>query len=125
MNQFLAAIKKYADFSGRASRSDYWMFILVFSLVYFGLVVLSMVLPGELSTVFLVLSYVFYLGLLIPMLALIARRLHDSDRSGWMMLISLVPILGGLYLLYLLCIEGTPGDNRFGSSPLAMIPNAV
>lgn len=100
------------------------MFVLVYMLIYIGLAILTAVLPGVLATVFGGLTMIFALGLLIPTLAVATRRLHDSDRSGWWQLVSLIPF-GFFYVLYLLIIEGTPGDNRFGPPAVAAIPNAV
>ena len=124
MNEFMAVLKNYAGFSGRAGRREYWMFFLIYILIYIALAVLSGILPSALGTIFSILIAVFGLGLLIPSIAVGVRRLHDTDHSGWWMLISLIP-LAGLYLLYLLIIEGTPGSNRFGDSPMGMIENAV
>ncbi len=124
MNEFMAVIKNYAGFSGRAGRREYWMFFLVYILIYIAIMILASILPSALATVFGIVGMVFALGLLIPSLAVAVRRLHDSDRSGWWVLLSLVPI-AGLYVLYLLIIEGTQGTNRFGEPPVAMIANAV
>jgi uncharacterized membrane protein YhaH (DUF805 family) len=124
MNEFMAVIKNYAGFSGRAGRREYWMFFLVYVLIYIGLAVVTAIMPGVLAKVFGVLTLVFMLGMLIPALAVGVRRLHDTDHSGWWMLLTIVP-LAGLYILYLLIIEGTNGPNRFGDSPAPMIANAV
>lgn len=113
---FTDAIKtcfnKYADFSGRATRSEYWWFQLFFMLVYIALVILT----GTISEMFAVLILVFALGVFIPALAVGVRRLHDIDKSGWWLLLGLVPFIG-LLLIYFLAIAGTPGDNRFGPNP--------
>jgi uncharacterized membrane protein YhaH (DUF805 family) len=124
MDEFLKVIKNYAGFSGRAGRREYWMFTLIYILIYIALIILTAIMPSGLATVFSILTLVFALGLLIPSLAVCVRRLHDVDKSGWWVLISLVPIVG-LYLIYLLIIEGTPGTNRFGPPVTAAIENAV
>jgi uncharacterized membrane protein YhaH (DUF805 family) len=124
MNEFLAVIKNYAGFSGRAGRREYWMFFLVYILIYIALGILASILPSALGTVFGILTMVFAIGVLIPSLAVAVRRLHDTDHSGWWLLLGLIPF-AGLYILYLLIIEGTQGPNRFGDSPVAMIANAV
>jgi uncharacterized membrane protein YhaH (DUF805 family) len=124
MNEFLAVIKNYAGFSGRAGRREYWMFFLIYILIYIALAILASILPSALATVFGILTMVFAIGLLIPSLAVAVRRLHDTDHSGWWMLLCIVPF-AGLYILYLLIIEGTQGSNRFGETPVAMIANAV
>ena len=113
---FADAIKtcfnKYADFSGRATRSEYWWFQLFFMLVYLALMILSEAISG----MFAMLAVVFGLGMLIPATAAGARRLHDTDKSGWWLLLGLVPLIG-LLLIYFLAIAGTSGDNRFGPEP--------
>jgi uncharacterized membrane protein YhaH (DUF805 family) len=123
MNEFMAVIKNYAGFSGRAGRREYWMFFLVYILIYIALAVLTAIMPEMLATVFGLATLAFALGLFIPSLAVGVRRLHDTDHSGWWMLIGLIP-LAGLYLLYLFIIEGTNGPNRFGN-PVTAIENAV
>ncbi len=105
-------LNKYADFSGRATRSEYWWFQLFFMLVYIALAILS----GAISEMFAILALVFALGMLIPATAAGARRLHDTDKSGWWLLLGLVPFIG-LLLIYFLAIAGTPNDNRFGPNP--------
>lgn len=125
MNEFMAVIKNYAGFTGRAGRREYWMFYLVYLVIYAGLAIASAVLPDALGSIFGILVLVFALGLLIPSIAVGVRRLHDSDRSGWWLLIALIPIVGIFWLLYLLIIEGTPESNRFGPSPVALLPNSV
>jgi uncharacterized membrane protein YhaH (DUF805 family) len=123
MNEFMAVIKNYVGFSGRAGRKEYWMFYLIYILIYIALMVLTAIMPDMLQTVFSLVTLAFALGLLLPSLAVGVRRLHDTDHSGWWLLIGLVP-LAGLYLLYLLIIEGTSGPNRFGN-PATAIENAV
>jgi uncharacterized membrane protein YhaH (DUF805 family) len=124
MNEFLAVIKNYAGFSGRAGRKEYWMFQLMYLLIVVGISIVGAILPEAIGQMLGILVLVVVLGLLIPTLAVSVRRLHDSDRSGWWLLISLIP-LAGLYILYLLIIEGTPGANRFGQPVVAKIENAV
>lgn len=97
---------KYADFSGRATRSEYWFFTL-FALL--GYLVTIMIDP--------MVSMVFALAILVPSIAVTIRRLHDTDRSGWFYLLNLIPF-GGLVLLFFFCQEGTPGANRFDSGPV-------
>jgi uncharacterized membrane protein YhaH (DUF805 family) len=124
MNEFLKVVKNYVGFSGRAGRREYWMFVLVYMLIYIGLAILTAIMPNMLAKLLGLVTLVFAIGLLIPSIAVGVRRLHDSDHSGWWMLLMLVP-LAGLYVLYLLIIEGTSGSNRFGESPVGMIENAV
>jgi uncharacterized membrane protein YhaH (DUF805 family) len=107
---FIEAVKtcfsKYADFNGRARRSEYWWFVLA---ILLGSVVTSLV--GDLVYA------VFVLGTIVPSLAAAARRLHDTGRSGWLQLIVLIPLVGWLILIYFLAQEGE-GANRFGE-PIA------
>ena len=104
---------RYAQFTGRARRKEYWMYMLAYALVYLAIMLISSVS----ETVGDLLMLVFALGLLIPSLALGFRRLHDIDKSAWWLLIGLIPILGGLVLLYFAVLPGTVGPNRFGPDP--------
>ena len=112
---FTDAIKtcfnKYATFSGRATRSEYWWFFLFYIIAYIALIALTAV-----SESLALLALVFSLGMLIPSIAVGARRLHDTDKSAWWLLLGIVPLIG-LLLIYFLAIPGTQGDNRFGPEP--------
>ncbi len=101
---------KYADFDGRAPRSEYWYFVLFLVLVniFLKLVTASDVLFNG------VLPSLFGLATLLPAVAVTARRLHDTDRSGWWQLLNFIPIIGWLVLLVWLIRPGTKGKNRFG-----------
>jgi uncharacterized membrane protein YhaH (DUF805 family) len=112
-------LKKYADFSGRARRMEYWMFVVLNIGVSIVASILDRILGmgGMIGGMYGLLQLVAMLALLVPGLAVAVRRLHDQDRSGWWLLIALIPILGGLALLVFMFLDGTPGDNRFGSSP--------
>jgi uncharacterized membrane protein YhaH (DUF805 family) len=105
---------KYATFQGRASRSEYWYFILFTVLVEVVVSVVSGVL-GDLGSI---LALLVILGLMLPGLAAAARRLHDIDRSGWWYLVVLVPLVGAIIVLIWFCKAGTPGANRFGEPVL-------
>ncbi|RYE55078.1 MAG: DUF805 domain-containing protein [Rhizobiaceae bacterium] len=100
-------MQKYANFSGRAIRSEYWWFVLAYIIAYLVLAIVDYVLGAQLLTAIL------SLALLIPSIAVGVRRLHDLDKSGWWLLLGLVPIVG-LILIYWFAQPGTPGDNRFG-----------
>ena len=106
-------LKKYFVFEGRASRSEYWWFQLIVSPSYF----ISEVLDNEVSFFFLGIT----LFTLIPAISAGVRRLHDTNKSGFFLLISFIPFIGGLVLLFLLIPVGTKGKNRFGPDPLKRI----
>jgi uncharacterized membrane protein YhaH (DUF805 family) len=113
MNWFMAALKKYADFSGRAQRSEYWYFFLFYLLIYLGLIVAGQVI-GNLGSI---LALLFLLAMMIPSLSVGVRRLHDIDRSGWWLLISFIPLIGAIVLIVFAVQDSQSGDNRFGSNP--------
>lgn len=126
MHWYLDVLKKYADFSGRARRMEYWMFNLINSIIMIVLLILVFALSdrNQLSTIsciFLIIMGLYCLGIIIPSLAVTVRRLHDSDRSGFWIFINFVPYVGGLALIVLMCLNGTAGSNRFGEDPLAGI----
>jgi uncharacterized membrane protein YhaH (DUF805 family) len=104
---------KYATFQGRAKRSEFWWFGLFCMVVMIAISVLGGVLMDD-PTIPLALVGVFSLAIILPGLAVTVRRLHDGDRSGWWYFIQLVPMIGGLWFLYLMVAKGTPGPNRFG-----------
>jgi len=112
MNWFVAVIKKYAEFSGRARRKEYWMFVLFYFLIAIGIAIVEGLLgsPG-------IVGGLFGLALLVPSLAVTVRRLHDTARSGWWILIGLVPLVGFIVLLVFMCLEGSSGSNAFGADP--------
>ncbi|KJV10960.1 hypothetical protein VZ95_01560 [Elstera litoralis] len=106
-------LRKFFDFQGRASRSEYWYFTL-FSIV--ASVAASLFEPESMSGVF---SGLVSLGLFFPSFAVFFRRMHDIDKSGWWWLLWLVPIIGWIVLIVLNVTKGTTGPNRFGDDPLA------
>ncbi len=107
----ICVMKKYADFNGRAQRQEYWMFTLVAVIIN----VLLSIIGGILGTA--VIGMIFGLAVLVPSVAAGVRRLHDTGRSGWWMLIALVPLIGGLALLYFFILDSTPGENKYGPNP--------
>jgi uncharacterized membrane protein YhaH (DUF805 family) len=117
MEDFLAALRRYADFAGRSRRREYWMFTLInlvgFFTLSFGLTLVFGVGSGIANT----LPLLFWLALLIPGLAVAVRRLHDTDRSGWWFLLVFVPLIGGIVLLVWFCTAGVPGSNQYGTDP--------
>jgi uncharacterized membrane protein YhaH (DUF805 family) len=128
MEWMLMPYRRYADFQGRSRRREYWMFLLFYVLVYIALSVAfgsneavrtptgfgyGSRLVGGAGLV----GGLFALFSFVPSLALSVRRLHDQDRSGWLMLLALIPLLGGFALFVLMCLEGTRGPNRYGPDP--------
>ncbi len=112
MNHYIEVIKKYALFTGRARRTEYWMFVLFNFIIAFVLGIIEGVLeiPG-------ILSGIYMLAVLLPSIGVSIRRLHDTDRSGWWLLIGLVPLIGSIVLLVFMVMDSTPGENRFGANP--------
>ena len=111
--------KKYAQFSGRAPRKEYWLFVLTFYVLFFLLAFIDGAIGmwvGEINIGLL--SSIFGIALLLPFLATSVRRLHDTNRSGWWYFIVLIPIIGTIWILILFCLKGTDGENRFGPNPL-------
>ncbi len=100
--------KKFFDFSGRASKSEYWWFQL-YGIIIYGLL---FVFQGDLAFVFSILA----IANIIPLWAAAVRRLHDTDKSGWFILISIIPFIG-LIIIFLLMVDGSKGKNRFGPKP--------
>lgn len=111
MNWFLKCLNQYADFSGRARRTEYWMFAL-FNFIF------SFVLGFVLAIIGLgFLSYIYSIAILIPSLAVCIRRLHDIGKSGWWYLIGFVPVVGIIVLLIWFCTDSQPGNNEWGPNP--------
>ncbi len=116
---FIGVIKNYMVFEGRARRKEYWFFVLFYFLISLVLdlieVALGLYVVGGMGILSLILSLI----LLLPSLAVGARRLHDIDKSAWWLLIALIPLIGVIVLLVFFCLKGTDGPNRFGEDPLA------
>lgn len=102
--------QKYADFNGRARRSEFWFFVLFFILAAIALQIIGGIIGSQ------ILYYVFALAVLVPYIAVTARRLHDGGRSGWWQLLSLT-VIGGFVVLVWVILDGNPGDNQYGPSP--------
>ena len=118
MNWYLKALNQYAVFNGRARRKEYWMFVL-FNFI-FGLS--AIVLDNLFGTAIRGLGYgpvyiLYVLAVFVPGLAVSVRRLHDVGKSGWMILISLIPLIGSIWLLLLLATDSDTGENEYGPSP--------
>ncbi|MGH2938469.1 MAG: DUF805 domain-containing protein [Solirubrobacterales bacterium] len=103
-------LSKYAQFSGRSSRSAYWWFVLFYVLVYIATTIVDAAINTPVLTVLAVLA------LLLPSLAVLVRRLHDTDRSGWWIFISFVPFVGSIVLIVFACTDSGP-PNKWGNGP--------
>lgn len=114
MNWYIEVLKKYAVFDGRAHRTEYWMFVL-FNVIITILLGLIDGLFGILG----VLSGIYGLAVLIPGIAVSIRRLHDTNRSGWWLLISLVPVIGTIVLLVFMVQDSQADTNQYGPNPKA------
>ena len=112
MDWYLNCWTKYATFAGRARRKEYWMFVLWNAIFAFGVGVLDALVGGG-----GVLFTLFSLAYLLPWLSVNVRRLHDTDRSGWWILVSFIPLVGGIWFLILMLLEGSRGVNRYGDDP--------
>lgn len=121
MKYFLYCLQHYADFTGRARRSEYWYFVL-FNFIVSILIGLSLgVIAGLLNVPALVyLAYLWSLAVFIPSLAVSVRRLHDIGRSGWWLLLSLIPLIGAIILIIWHCTDSQPGTNQYGPNPKEM-----
>ena len=117
INYYLDALKKYAVFSGRARRSEYWYFNLVVFLVCMFFSVASEFIGGKASGIFYGLSTLFSFAMMVPSYAVLVRRLHDIGRSGWMFFIVFIPFVGFIWLIILLATDSTPGENKYGPNP--------
>tara|TARA_B110000259_G_scaffold126511_1_gene143132 strand:+ start:996 stop:1367 length:372 start_codon:yes stop_codon:yes gene_type:complete len=118
MNWYLKVLKEYANFNGRARRKEYWMFTL-FNIIFGGI---AMILDSVFGIAIEGVGYgplygVYALVLFIPGLAVVVRRLHDIGKSGWMLLITLIPLIGAIWLLVLLLTDSNPEENLYGANP--------
>lgn len=122
---FIDTVKnKYADFNGRATRSEYWYFVLFYFIISFVVRIVDIYLVNpqlnltpEAAMQGTVLTGIFTLALLLPQIGVSIRRLHDTGRSGWWYLLILIPILGWLVLIYFYTIDSQSGTNAYGPNP--------
>lgn len=122
MSWYIHALKKYAIFSGRARRKEFWMF----SILNLFFMLLIPCWAGQFETgepFFSVMLLVIYmLATLIPHMSVLIRRLHDSNKSGWFYLVSFIPFIGTFILFIFLCTKGTSGHNNYGPDPKSEYP---
>ena len=121
INYWKACFQKYADFNGRARRSEYWYFTLMNIIIMIPLYIVAIVFfvngMVALGVVFIALYMIYVLGTFVPSLASIVRRLHDIGKSGWMFCVSFIPLAGPIWLLVLLATDSQAGDNEYGPNP--------
>jgi len=113
IDYYILAFQKYAQFSGRATRSEYWWFYLVNLAVTLLLAIIESVFSIPLT----LLSTIYLFASIVPSLSIQVRRLHDVDKSGWYILLNLLIIIGWIWLLVLNILDSTPGDNKYGPNP--------
>lgn len=114
MEWYMKVLSNYVGFQGRARRKEYWMFVLFSIIISIVLAVLESLLGIKNA-----LSGLYSLAVLLPSLAVGVRRLHDTGRSGWWLLIGLIPIVGSIILLLFMCLDSEPGSNSYGPNPKA------
>src|SRR6056300_678601 len=112
MNWYLAVLKKYAVFNGRAQRKEYWMFLLFNIIISLGLTFIEALISIS-STI----SGIYNLAVLLPGMGVSIRRLHDTNRTGWWLLIGLIPILGAIVLIVFMAQDSQVDENQYGLNP--------
>ncbi|MFJ6057390.1 MULTISPECIES: DUF805 domain-containing protein [Burkholderia] len=118
-----SALNQYAKFDGRARRAEYWYFALLTGIVSIVCQVVAAAAedPSAIAMLLMVVVALASLALVLPSLAVTVRRLHDTDRSGWFVLITLIPLVGAIVLLVWMCARGTEGPNRYGPDPIPAV----
>lgn len=122
MNWYVSVLKKYVEFSGRASRTEFWMFALINFVIGIVLGIIDGVIGTKGAYGLGALGGLYNLAVLLPSLAVAARRLHDTGRSAWWLLLLFVPIIGWVVLLVFYILESQTGDNEYGPSPHPATP---
>lgn len=116
MGWYLQVLKKYAVFSGRAQRAEFWFYALFNAIILF---VLELLAKSDALSAFRFLAAIYALAVFIPGVAVTVRRLHDTSRTGWWALLPLIPVIGPIVLLVFMCLDSTPGGNDYGPNPKA------
>ena len=111
-NWKLVVLERYAKFDGRAGRAEFWWYFLANLIIWTALLMLTQV-----SSIFLVLYFLFAVAMFVPNIAVGIRRLHDTDKSGLWLLIAVLPVIGTIILLVFFAMEGTSGANQYGAAP--------
>ena len=119
MNEYIAVLKKYAQFSGRSHRREYWMFFLVNTLISVLLNIIDSIAGLAVFQNVGLLSVIYSLAMIIPSFSVGARRLHDTGRSGWWLLLCLIPIIGWIVLFVFFVQDSQSETNTYGPNPKA------
>ena len=115
MNWYLKVVRdNYANFMGRARRQEYWMFAFINLII---ILILNTIDRVAFSPDMPLLSSIYGLAILLPGIAVAARRLHDTDRGAWWLLLAFIPVIGAIILIVMMCFDSTNGENRFGPNP--------
>lgn len=109
---YLKCLRQYTDFSGRARRREYWMFVLANFIVGIVIGILESILGSK-----GIIGGIYSLAVLIPSLAVCVRRLHDVGKSGWFYFIGLIPLIGWIWLIVMFCQDSQPEANKWGENP--------
>ncbi len=117
MNWYVSVLKKYAVFTGRAQRAEFWWFALFNFIVAVVLNVIDTVLGTANEMGYGILGGLYFLAVLLPSIGVAIRRLHDTGRTGWWLLIGFIPIIGFIVLIVFYCIDSEPGTNQYGPNP--------
>lgn len=121
LKYYFDVLNKYAVFDGRARRAEYWYFVLFNLIVSIALMAIGAVI----GDFFGIISLLYSLAVLIPGLAVAVRRLHDTGKSGWMILAGFIPLIGPIWLLILMITDSDAGDNKYGPNPKTSTPPTI
>ena len=125
MYWYLEVLKKYKDFSGRARRKEYWMFVLIDALIRLALSIVDFQLFGTPMDKYGPIIALYSNILFLPTLAVSIRRLHDVGKSGWMLLVLLIPIIGIIWIFILDIMDSEPDENKYGPNPKEFYDSAI
>ena len=118
MNWYLKVFRQYSDFKGRARRKEYFMFGVINAVFSIGCMLLSFGLSNWLDSPAFIAIYVLYMLVsLLPSLAVSVRRMHDIGKSGWMLLVGFIPLVGSIWMIILLITDSDPQNNQYGPNP--------
>lgn len=122
MSYYLGVLKKYAVFKGRARRAEYWYFVLFNFIASIILSIIDGFIMTSVEGGIGFLAAIYGLAVIIPSIAVAVRRLHDTGRSGWMLLLSFIPFIGIIWVIVLFILPSGPGSNKYGPNPIGAAP---